>query len=144
MLDLRATDIRDKVYAVLGICRNDDVSEITVDYAEPVLSLSRRLSHFLIDRGQADVLLYNLASFEKSRISSWMIDLEIGRQSDALKGKASLAPPLLTETPEFSSKWSFRSRDFMERELRLSCGHGQRPQRGDSPVRTLSVNENFN
>ena len=62
----KATDCRDKLYALLGMLNPDELRDIEIRYDESVNMLSARISRFLRAVGQIKVLLYQIAAYDKS------------------------------------------------------------------------------
>jgi Heterokaryon incompatibility protein (HET) len=85
---LSITDRRDRVYALLGMCRDEDISTLIAAYSETVEDLSRLVTNCLIDKQQLFLVLYHLASFDHEGTPSWMINFNIDRWSDALEEMA--------------------------------------------------------
>jgi hypothetical protein len=85
MRKFAVTDQRDRVHAVLGMTQHQDRSTLEVNYSEPIQLLSCRVSNLLAEAGSVLELLYCLASLDSKHLSSWMINLESGRDRDNIE-----------------------------------------------------------
>jgi hypothetical protein len=88
---LLVTKRHDRVYALLGLCRDEDISALRVNYSEPVENLSQLVTNHLIAGQELFLVLYHLASFNRTHTPSWMIDFNIDRRSDILEQMAGVS-----------------------------------------------------
>ena len=72
----KATDKRDKLYALFGLTKHTDMSSFNIDYHESIQDLSRRLSMFLVQQGAVTSLICGLACRDNTSPSSWMVKLQ--------------------------------------------------------------------
>ena len=72
----RATDPRDRVYAILGLVSDGDLkSSLPVDYREPANHLAVRVSGYLLAQGHGPYILYNCVGLNPNGIPSWAVVL---------------------------------------------------------------------
>jgi hypothetical protein len=69
------TDPHDRIYSILGLVGGKVMADFTVDYSEPLTSLSARLNRIVIDQGGLAVALSLLACYGVSEMPSWRFDL---------------------------------------------------------------------
>ncbi len=78
----KATDPRDKAYALLGLASDSGVKEdLVVDYREALPDLGLRVSMYLAHTGCARYALYNCVGDQEGQIS-WAFDLENAARDD--------------------------------------------------------------
>jgi hypothetical protein len=75
-VNLKATDPRDRVYALLGLTEDPDMSTFEIDYTEPVQALSKRTTSLLLQKGWYLDVMHFPNRRRTGPKSSWMIDLE--------------------------------------------------------------------
>jgi hypothetical protein len=79
----RATDNRDRTYALLGLATDVDSSSFPVSYSESIYVVSMQVARYLIKNGGGVYALYTCLGIN-NRCPSWAFDLPGGPPSDAL------------------------------------------------------------
>ena len=74
-------DPRDKIYAILGICKDLSKGDIKVDYLAPVERVYSEVAKFIIERDRSLTLLSACQSYgSKIKVPSWVPDWTIEAQ----------------------------------------------------------------
>lgn len=73
--DYDATDERDRIYALLGLCSEGDKAMLPISYSESVESLCQRVTELLFKKDLARFAIYRSAGIGKD-MPSWAFDLK--------------------------------------------------------------------
>ncbi|ETN40841.1 uncharacterized protein HMPREF1541_05121 [Cyphellophora europaea CBS 101466] len=83
----------DQIYGLLGMARNHDKEQISVNYSEPYASIIFQFSRYVVEDGSLAKLLHLLKPVKSDNcLPSWVLDPRLKDHQDAIDARVLLSP----------------------------------------------------